>query len=476
MTVLATLAIIALITPIFQDKDLGLFKTPKLSSKEQKFMKILGPIMSMVVAVSFLPLWNQGMRVEPVLAKLESSNVAVRLSALQDLGSFRDTDQRAFTSALQKLPALVRTWASASKAKKDPYESRLEGCRQAKDPVQCLDDIADRAEAHFADDRSDVIQALKLILKKNVDAGYKGSMRPEEALLTSRIAFSRATRSLIDLNYSNPDDGYPMDLIRPQILVDEPPLERDILLANISLDGLGTQPPMDFSGVDLTKAVLRGNRINGSIFSQANLQEANLSYSYIFKGVFTNVSAVKARLISVDLGKASLVAGWFPGADFRGSNFWKADISSACFYKADFRDFTTMRYCNAQGACFFGANFDGAHIGRREDVSRIRKGGADREKMKDKYRRLVFESKQVFTEADFRGADLRHASMNNVYWWNIDLRGADMSGATGLSEDQLAYSVIDSQTKLPKNISQRFAERLRGICDSKIISMGDDGS
>jgi uncharacterized protein YjbI with pentapeptide repeats len=49
-----------------------------------------------------------------------------------------------------------------------------------------------------------------------------------------------------------------------------------------------------------------------------------------------------------------------------------------------------------------------------------------------------------FTNATFRGANFKNANLTGTI-----LRGADLTDATNLTEDQIAAAIIDDRTKLP---------------------------
>ena len=53
-----------------------------------------------------------------------------------------------------------------------------------------------------------------------------------------------------------------------------------------------------------------------------------------------------------------------------------------------------------------------------------------------------------FTNARFRGANFKNANLAATI-----LRGADLTGATNLAEDQLRAAIIDDRTLLPAGIS-----------------------
>jgi uncharacterized protein YjbI with pentapeptide repeats len=50
-----------------------------------------------------------------------------------------------------------------------------------------------------------------------------------------------------------------------------------------------------------------------------------------------------------------------------------------------------------------------------------------------------------FTNANFRGANFKNANLAGTI-----LRGADLTDATNLTEQQLAAAIIDEHTKLPR--------------------------
>ena len=67
--------------------------------------------------------------------------------------------------------------------------------------------------------------------------------------------------------------------------------------------------------------------------------------------------------------------------------------------------------------------------------------------------------------ANLKGTDVAHASFRDVDFLdaNLDgaiLRGADLTGAKNLTEEQLSRAVIDEATRLPDYIDRERVRRL----------------
>jgi uncharacterized protein YjbI with pentapeptide repeats len=61
-------------------------------------------------------------------------------------------------------------------------------------------------------------------------------------------------------------------------------------------------------------------------------------------------------------------------------------------------------------------------------------------------------SKSDLFEADFRSADLRLANLNGAFLRRTCLVHADLTGATGLTQDQIDDSLGDGFTRLPSGL------------------------
>jgi hypothetical protein len=130
-----------------------------------------------------------------------------------------------------------------------------------------------------------------------------------------------------------------------------------------------------------------------------------------------------------DAGGAFLVKAKLSGARLRGADFDDADLRAADFYDADLRD-----------ARLVGADLRGTDL-RSADLAGANLISAD---LRDA--RLV--------DANLSGANLGYwGVLDPAPWPGPDLRGADLSGAQGLTQAQLAWACGDDETELPQGLT-----------------------
>jgi uncharacterized protein YjbI with pentapeptide repeats len=113
----------------------------------------------------------------------------------------------------------------------------------------------------------------------------------------------------------------------------------------------------DFSGADLTGAVLRDASLTRSILSEAQLQGVDGRNARFVAADLRGADLSKAVLLSADLTRANLAGAKLAGADLRRARFFSADLRGADLTQAQL-----------EGADFLYATLEGA---RWTDGARI---------------------------------------------------------------------------------------------------------
>ena len=136
-------------------------------------------------------------------------------------------------------------------------------------------------------------------------------------------------------------------------------------------------------------------------------------------------SFVRANLTRADLSGAEL-----HGVNFNGANLFAADLSDSEMFG------TTLANVRAAGADFSDAEITASNLSNG-DFS-----GAD-------FSDASLDGARL-TGGRFHRADFSDASMRRT-----DIRGADLSGARGLTQDQVDEACADGSTRLPGRLTVR---------------------
>lgn len=214
---------------------------------------------------------------------------------------------------------------------------------------------------------------------------------------------------------------------------------------------------VDFVGINLSRADLRGANLSGMNLRDASLHEADLQGADFRRTNLVKTDLSGASLSGANLSGMDLSAMNLRGADLRGAvlsaaNLSKADLSNVNLNKADLSNanLSNANLSNAslnnanlsnaalRGAVLHGTGLSGIALSGAElsgiDLSGVDLSGVD-------LSRAVLDgailSRADLREADLRGANLRKADLNGA-----DLRKADLSGAD-LHEVVLRRAVLD---------------------------------
>jgi uncharacterized protein YjbI with pentapeptide repeats len=208
-------------------------------------------------------------------------------------------------------------------------------------------------------------------------------------------------------------------------------------------------PRVDWTGCSRNLLMLGGDDLTEGVFSRAKLtstdfRRAKLPRAKLNEGEISFTRFEDANLSGADLSKA---VGWrvnFNRANLEGANFTGADLSRAVFTEAKAS----------------AGNFSKSEMSRA-DFSRADLTGADLSKAE--------AARTVFTDANLSGvrfnySDLARATLDGLdlagvdftgaYLFLTQLKGADLSRAFGLTQDQLALACGTNEIKLPARMVQ----------------------
>jgi uncharacterized protein YjbI with pentapeptide repeats len=172
---------------------------------------------------------------------------------------------------------------------------------------------------------------------------------------------------------------------------------------------------MDFTGADLTGAVLADTDFTAAVFTDADLTRADLTGAKL-----TGVKFIRANLAEADLSGARLNYAELGGARLIGAKLTGADLALGRLVGAHFdgADLTDAKLSQAAlaGANLARTNLTGARL-NKASVSNARLNGANL-------------TRASLSGARLDGAHLRDANFTNAALNMADLTGADIAGAT----------------------------------------------
>lgn len=189
------------------------------------------------------------------------------------------------------------------------------------------------------------------------------------------------------------------------------------------------QPEMDWRGCNR-----RNLDLSGSSLDRAQMQEADLSATDLRRTALTGANLEKARLIRASLAGAVADTAIFNRVEGYRTDFTGIAASGASFLSAE------LQRADFSDAVLTGADFEKAELGR------ARFKGA-----------TLANNKFAF--ANLARADLQQARISgpldftDAYMYLTRIAGADLSGATGLTQAQIDLTCGDAKTKLPGGLT-----------------------
>lgn len=180
--------------------------------------------------------------------------------------------------------------------------------------------------------------------------------------------------------------------------------KRLLMLDNSNLEGANLSGA-DLSMTDLSRANIQKTNFNKTMLVRASLagakaDGANFERTEGYRSNLSGISAVGASFVSSEMQRAN-----FSDADLHDVDFTKAELGRAIFYKAKLEN-TRFAMTNLSRATFHNAEMGGS--------------------------------------IDF----------TNAFLFLTRIEGVDLSGATGLTQDQISLACGDNATKLPQGLQK----------------------
>jgi uncharacterized protein YjbI with pentapeptide repeats len=240
-------------------------------------------------------------------------------------------------------------------------------------------------------------------------------------------------------------------------------------LAEIILDGADCTGKT-FSHCLMVRASFEGANLNGVVLQKSSAHSANFAHAEMHRTRLKDFDASAASFAGADLSEcvgrgASFCSANLTCANFVGARLKKCDFSDANLTLADFRR-ARLKYCIFQGANLDEADFSHADLFHTDfrllDLTMATFEGASFRSAKMYQCQMQamhlpganFQSAilaeadltgSIMPHANFSNAMLQHAKLAEVEWEWVDLRNADMRGATfhmGSSRSGLVGSSI----------------------------------
>lgn len=219
---------------------------------------------------------------------------------------------------------------------------------------------------------------------------------------------------------------------------------RDWDLTGIDLRGI------DLAGANLSRAFLESTNLSGARLDGANLEDAVLAHANLeaasLRGANlhgANIGAANLRssfLNGANLTEGVLVRADFSDADLMGANLSEAQMGGAVLSRTRLADAelvnTTFQQLKLEGVVLTGANLTFATF-MKVDANGVDFSGArldDATFYQSTAEGALFADCEMsrfrVIESGFSRADFKRAKMDKALLRNIDLRGADFSGAS----------------------------------------------
>lgn len=190
------------------------------------------------------------------------------------------------------------------------------------------------------------------------------------------------------------------------------------------------RPGIDWSGCKKRLLMLDGGNFEGANLSGADLSMTDLSRTNLKKANFNKTMLVRASLAGADA----------EGADFERAEGYRSNMSGISATGANFVS-SEMQRVNFSEAEFSNVDFTKAELGRamffKAKLENVRFAMAN-------LSRASFHTAQISGPLDFTSAFL----------FLTRIEGVDLSSATGLTQDQIALSCGDDNTKLPAGLQK----------------------
>ena len=187
--------------------------------------------------------------------------------------------------------------------------------------------------------------------------------------------------------------------------------------ANADLGGARLEDA-DFTGADFSAARLERAELGGAVFDRATMSGLKASACRAERAQFTACDLSGADFSAAALGQASFVGSRVPGGNFSKAVCEQADFQGTQAQQAIFTDANLSASRADAQACFDGAQFARAQLGRAAwDGAQMRGALLDGAMLEN----------ADFSNVQAEAAQFRLASAKGAKFSKADLRGADLS-------------------------------------------------
>lgn len=188
-------------------------------------------------------------------------------------------------------------------------------------------------------------------------------------------------------------------------------------------------------GIDWNNCKKRMLMLGGSSFDNANLAAADFSLTDL-----SNTSLKNTNLNKTTLVRASLAGATATGANFERVEGYRSNLSGISAVGANFVS-SEMQRANFSGADLTKVDFTKAELGRTLFIEAT---------LSDTRFSMANLSRASFLNAKINGP----IDFRNAFLFLTRFEGADLSAATGLTQEQIALACGNDRTKLPAGLQQ----------------------
>jgi uncharacterized protein YjbI with pentapeptide repeats len=226
-------------------------------------------------------------------------------------------------------------------------------------------------------------------------------------------------------------------------------------------------------GAQLTRVNLAGASIIDSHLASAEMLGADLNGAEVLESDLS-----RAELGFANLEQAKIYSSWMVGASFQQANLHQAALYEVVAFDARFNGANLCGVTTNLVADFRRADFTKANL----STAQLSRGTFSEARFDDaRMDNAVFDQAELggasLAGADLRGASFKKARLHDADFTGAqfgdganalkitktpqpgtDLRGANLTGAKGLTREQLALALVDEATKLPEYLVESRAD------------------
>ena len=205
----------------------------------------------------------------------------------------------------------------------------------------------------------------------------------------------------------------------------------------------------DLHGADLDKANLQGAILAGANLLQAHLKEAKLQDADLGSAILSGAILDEANLLRAVLVRADLREAILDNANLQQAHLTRAKLQRAHLVEAKL-PLAHLVGANLQGATLLEAALQGVYL-KDANLEEARLTGAD---LRESDLSQANLRRADLTGTKLQNTSLDYAKMQEAVIARAELQGVDLSGADGLTSQQLVEAKGDEYTKLPPDVER----------------------